>query len=492
MGNCGSDMFGAAADDLLAYQTLKVVRIKDHRLGFIYYGLIMLIIVFIFGYEMLYCNNHFDKRDVFGTPRIALRQPTINLCDPHDPGCQGNFSSLQDLPYCSSYRGNSTEVHPDAREDCRIADRYSLLPNGVSGNTVLIPTRIAATRETPSCNPGPGNNWTCGREYSREPPHVQFVADIERYSILLSHSYHRDTFSGNNNRVMGYYSECDTTGLSKKEERWQRALFGASECMGTVRRLPIECLDGQCHFQEPFDSLAAEPRGRSPGDSLSALQGRGGAGSRRLGGGKSSGTSKRLAASEEFTDDQAPGVPNARGRRPRRPRFDMGFVDDGVFAVPEGDVFSLGKLLSLAGVDSLDTATNRDGRPLRKVGTVINIDVRYSNLVPFASTFGHGEVTYEYHISLNPMHQVQDELVVGDMLGQAGRTIEQRNGVLIVVTVEGSLGFFSIVNLLLMLAEAASMLAVATILTDKIAIYFMERAPIYYGSKYEEPRIGEA
>jgi len=149
--------------------------------------------------------------------------------------------------------------------------------------------------------------------------------------------------------------------------------------------------------------------------------------------------------------------------------------------------------LQLAGVTSLDNATNNDGEPLRSSGTVVNVEVRYSNLVPFASTFGRGEVTYEYHVSLKPLHQVKDDYVSSWGLALGGRrrtrTTERRNGILFVVNVGGEFGFFSILNLMMMLAEAASMLAVATILTDKIAIYFMERAERYYESKYEEPTM---
>eukprot|EP00443_Scrippsiella_acuminata_P064260 CAMPEP_0115479710 /NCGR_PEP_ID=MMETSP0271-20121206/56878_1 /TAXON_ID=71861 /ORGANISM="Scrippsiella trochoidea, Strain CCMP3099" /LENGTH=456 /DNA_ID=CAMNT_0002907333 /DNA_START=111 /DNA_END=1481 /DNA_ORIENTATION=+ len=449
-------MCGPAADDLLAYQTLKVVRIKDHRLGVLYYGLILAIAVFIFGYEMLYCNNHFDKRDVSGTARLNLRHPTMNFCSPRQPDCLSNFTSLRDVPYCKTYRGSSSEVMPNKQGDCIIADKYMLLPDGVTGSQMLIPTMITTTEETQVCKPGPSNNWTCDKLYEKSNVQEVFVGDIEKYSILLSHSYHRDSFSGNNNRVMGYYLECDTSGMSKKELQLQKTIFGATDCMGTLRKLPIECLTDECNFKPPFKASSNS----SSGGVFTAWPAPGALG----------GVVGTMAA---YT---------SRG-------IDMGFANDGVFAVPEGDVFSLGKLLQLSGISSLDTATSLDGNPLRRGGTVINVDVEYSNLIPFASTFGQGEVTYEYSITQKPLHQVQDDILLWQQPGNTSRVTERKNGVLVVVNVKGSFGFFSLMNLMLMLAEAASMLAVATILTDKIAIYLMERAPLYYGSKYEEPKI---
>mmetsp|Transcript_114885 Transcript_114885/g.321055 ORF Transcript_114885/g.321055 Transcript_114885/m.321055 type:complete len:490 (+) Transcript_114885:96-1565(+) len=485
MGCWTSSMFGPAADDLLAYQTLKVVRIKDHRLGLIYYALIFLIVLFIFGYELLYCNDHFDKRDVSGTSRIALRHPTKEHCDPALPTCESNFSSLLNLSYCSVYAGAQ---NAGKQLDCEFADRLTLLPNGVMGNEMLVPTRIIATDETADCTPGPGNNYTCSNVFQHGESRERYVADIERFSILIAHSYRRDTLSGNNNRVLGYYMMCDISGMSDQELRVHKLVYGDSECAGIMRRKPIECVDDSCHFPQPgageSSTLVA---GLGVGDDAFAfgndrpgvLQGRRAG---RVGSGRSG---ARLGVG----GGSVPSGGSALSARSAPQDFD----DDGVFAIPEGDIFSIEKLLQLAGVTSLDNATNNDGEPLRSSGTVVNVEVRYSNLVPFASTFGRGEVTYEYHVSLKPLHQVKDDYVSSWGLALGGRrrtrTTERRNGILFVVNVGGEFGFFSILNLMMMLAEAASMLAVATILTDKIAIYFMERAERYYESKYEEPTM---
>jgi len=446
MGNaCGNALCGPAADSLLAYQTLKVVNIKDHRLGGVYYGLILLIIIFVFGYEILYCNDQFEKRDVSGTPQVMISQPTMGGCNARDPDCESNFTSMEELPYCSEYAGGLEPKVSHARP-CTFADRVSLLPNGVVGGYMMVPTRITTTHETQGCRPGKANGHTCRNEWVETDSEDHYVADIERYSLFISHTYHRDSLSGNNNRVLGYYLDCDLRGVGQREQNLKRLLYGDAACLGIVKRRPIECFDESCNFRE------------APRKELKRRKVRGGSG-----GG--------LAP-----DSGGKAVP-----------YD--YRTDGVYAVPNGDVFSVQKLMELAGVTSLDNATNGDGTPYREGGTVIDIEVRYSNLVPFESTFGHGEITYEYRVTAKPLHEVQDDLLRFWQPGSTTRTLERRHGVLFVVTVSGHFGFFSILNLMLMLAEAASMLAVATLLTDKIAIYMMERADVYFHSKYEETRL---
>mmetsp|Transcript_13396 Transcript_13396/g.35561 ORF Transcript_13396/g.35561 Transcript_13396/m.35561 type:complete len:264 (-) Transcript_13396:118-909(-) len=144
---------------------------------------------------------------------------------------------------------------------------------------------------------------------------------------------------------------------------------------------------------------------------------------------------------------------------------------EGIFAIPQGDVFSVAKILEIAGV-SLDESRRGDGSIARDNGLLIEVDIVYSNMHPFASTFGDTHVTYYYDIRVKPVRQMKTEFIVMDKHQEPGfREIEERYGVMLSVRVMGTFGFFSSMYLLIMLTTALGLLAAATVITDKFAMY---------------------
>ncbi len=47
-------LFGYSLDDLLSYSTVKLVRLRDKRLGLLHYTIMLLIFAYIVGYDLLY------------------------------------------------------------------------------------------------------------------------------------------------------------------------------------------------------------------------------------------------------------------------------------------------------------------------------------------------------------------------------------------------------------------------------------------------------
>merc|ERR1711879_192229 len=135
---------------------------------------------------------------------------------------------------------------------------------------------------------------------------------------------------------------------------------------------------------------------------------------------------------------------------------------------------------------------NEDGDLLRDGGVVMHIEARYNNLHPFTSTFGGKDISYEYHITTEPTHQVKDEIVIWTSEDSNKRLIESRHGVFIVVSVVGTFGFFSIANLLLMLATAATMLGLATLFTDKLATSMLADKEFYSEKKFDNVYLSDS
>mmetsp|Transcript_15263 Transcript_15263/g.24893 ORF Transcript_15263/g.24893 Transcript_15263/m.24893 type:complete len:558 (+) Transcript_15263:74-1747(+) len=463
-------------DDTLAYETRKIVRIRDKRLGIVHLIFVSVIALYVVGFQILYLNGHFEKRDVDGTARMTIQQPTRNGCNPNKPYCKSDFHALTELPYCSVYAGVSNEVAPEHRRACTFADQHTLAPFGMLQGEMLVPTRIDQMREHKGCSPEAANGYTCDNEYEIDSDHhVTYVADIERYTILVSHTFSRRHIEGNNVNIQGHLMVCEES--QDKDDKVKVAatvatelLTGISTCRGTWVKKPIECINSKCpflkkgkpsSFLQNIESTFEDSDVVAPERSSSHLR----PGSKRVG------VKTALVVEEE--DEDSDGVNPAD------------LAAGGYFAIPQGDVFRVSKLLELSGL-SLDNSFNSEGEPLREAGTVILIEVVYTNLHPFLSSFGVMDVQYYYKVSRRPMDEMKTELYAArqpDYLNS--RIIEDRHGLYVVVKIGGEFGFFSIVYLLVMLTTTVALISAAGVITDKLAVYVMPEKDTYYSHKYE-------
>jgi len=157
-----------------------------------------------------------------------------------------------------------------------------------------------------------------------------------------------------------------------------------------------------------------------------------------------------------------------------------------VWASSWGDMFKIGKLLELAHID-LDRDFNIDGMSSRMAGTILEVEVIYENLMPFLSSFGQSQVQYTYRIKEKKLPYMSREYLAPVQPAEypERRTIVYQGGILIVFTVAGQFGFFSIVYLLIMLTTSLALLATAAKVTDVISIYVHPRRRNYFHLKYE-------
>merc|ERR1719235_2548873 len=161
---------------------------------------------------MLYRNEHFQKRDVEGTARMTIQQPTVKGCNPNKPTCKSDFRSLEQLPYCMAYNGPDVGIKPEHKQRCVFADQHTLAPTGMLESNMLIPTRIDQMVEHRNCAPSAENHYTCDNEFSLDTePEIIYTADVERFTLMLAHSFRRDTLQGNNGEIQGYFMECEVT-----------------------------------------------------------------------------------------------------------------------------------------------------------------------------------------------------------------------------------------------------------------------------------------
>lgn len=463
---------GLHLDDVLAYETRKIVLIRDRRLGLTYWSFVVCIAIYVVGYQILYLNGHFEKKDVEGTARMTIQQPTRNGCNPNKPGCKSDFRALTELPYCNVYNGSLYEVTPKFRHPCIFADQHTLAPTGMLQGEMLVPTRIDQMYERKGCTPSAANGYTCDNEYELdEKRDTHYVADIERFTIMVSHTYRRGHIEGNNINIEGQLLECETddedTVMKAAASKTKDVLLGRRECKGSYIKKPIQCISNKCpflkkkrggSFLQGFEKVVEDATADVPVRS----------GHHRVG----SKSGKKTALVTEEADNHEAANPAE-------------LLAGGYFAIPQGDIFRIDKLLELSGV-SLDYSINSEGEPLRESGTVLLIEIFYTNMHPFLSSFGFTDVSYYYKVTRRPMDEMKTEfLSVGQHNYPNTRSIENRHGLYIIVKVGGEFGFFSIVYLLIMLTTAIALISAANVITDKLAIYAMSEKETYCEHKYE-------
>jgi len=73
---------------------------------------------------------------------------------------------------------------------------------------LFIPTPIDTNIEKRSCTPSEENEYTCQNEFSVDPnPAIVYVADIERYTLMIAHSYNRGYIKGSATLLQGFHNE---------------------------------------------------------------------------------------------------------------------------------------------------------------------------------------------------------------------------------------------------------------------------------------------
>lgn len=200
------------------------------------------------------------------------------------------------------------------------------------------------------------------------------MADVERYTLLITHSFHRGHLEGNSNRLQGHYLECVPVDRGALEE-FTHDLDEQGSCDGEWVRKQVECINDSCRKMQEMGSKGTFHLGGR--GSAAFLQ-----------------NSSVMAASlvddsEQHSEDWTPEAqrPGAKGREPqllaaekasqptpllmdtrawetelkrqqdedkahekesRRP--DVGkFNPPDVFAIKDGDIFKLSKILEPGG-----------------------------------------------------------------------------------------------------------------------------------------------
>lgn len=462
----GDKIAGVDVDELFAYSTPRVVKIKDRSLGVTKLLLMFAIFCYIIVFQVAYKGEHFEVDEVEGISRMQWQQPTMKWCNPMHKDCLSNITNAENLPYCRQYMG--TEEYKGSEQlTCTNKDAWELpvsLPAGV-----LMPTHISEYEQRRLCGP---DVVECTAKFrfedeaskdahlqrgtgEAEPVRDVFVADVEQFTVLIDHSF--STASGklayDDYAMQGYWLDCSGPG---------------DDC----EKKPIKCIHSKCKAMG-FELLQeTDSDGQRPAPVRSG---------RRL---RTGHEHKDLGLLEDATTEEAR---QAIGLKTATEQFN-------VIALSDGDVLSIATMLKMArpgsrlkaappGGYNLDDIVSSDGETRRMRGGAIVVRIDYENAGHWRLFRPKDPPTYTISVTMRPANEFK-HLYVSRTEGD-GREVTKAYGQLIIVQQVGRICTFSIMHALIVLMTAMALLGVSNLVTDTLALYVMPRKEQYTDLKYK-------
>ncbi|KAK5578685.1 hypothetical protein RB653_008358 [Dictyostelium firmibasis] len=156
-------------DSLFSYSTIKIVRIRDKRLGILHFAFLIGIILYIIVGTIFLQKKYLALESPIGSIRTSLQSPSVKPSN---------------LPYCLN-NGSDTSYEGYPNKPCQYWDEYLVLYPPSEESSMFITTRC--TQETQStvngCNlsePSCVYNTTSSADF--------YIANVENFTILLDHT----------------------------------------------------------------------------------------------------------------------------------------------------------------------------------------------------------------------------------------------------------------------------------------------------------------
>ncbi|KAM9996721.1 hypothetical protein ACTFIZ_001669 [Dictyostelium cf. discoideum] len=169
-------------DDLFQYSTVKIVRIRDRRLGILHLSFLVGIIAYIVVYSAIIKKGYLFTEVPIGSVRTSLKSPNT-------------FAT--NLTYCANQQ-HSGSTYPFTPLDCNYWDeQLALFPVG-QDSTFTCTTRVRLSNQSANCD---FTSPTC--KFIDEPGSAQniYIADIESFTILIDHTMYASSSGSQFNAV---------------------------------------------------------------------------------------------------------------------------------------------------------------------------------------------------------------------------------------------------------------------------------------------------
>eukprot|EP00930_Biecheleria_cincta_P031197 TRINITY_DN21653_c0_g1_i1.p1 TRINITY_DN21653_c0_g1~~TRINITY_DN21653_c0_g1_i1.p1 ORF type:complete len:503 (-),score=71.04 TRINITY_DN21653_c0_g1_i1:158-1666(-) len=495
-------MFSAAeslaASTFATYPTPKVVRIISWKLALLRYSLLLLVFLFIFLNQILLRGNHLRTVSLSGNAQISVHLPTIGNCDSFLSDCNIDFTPLDKLRYCKQGQ--------DRIEDCKqcvYRDPTELSAASGPGQDALIPTNIRTFVQRRKCFPSEYNDWSCPDgifEFVNEDGSVHlendktqpwsdlFVADVERFRLLLDHSALSDGgVNAESFQMSGTWLNCT-------------AHHGTRSC----RKEPILCFSSGCaHDPEHHQASLELLKGAAPVATKEGI-------TKALNNseeGKAKSPAKSKSRRRRRSPQHLPSLAAFESEEEEPETFDdlesryieRAMENNLAVSLQKGDIFPVSLLLKMAGVSLDGLPALRNKSTYRAEGFSVTIRVHYTNIRPWVGlhvlpwmTQERQGLRYSVEAIRHPsqafkrrvVSEENKNLTSGHLLGR--RVVEEDHGISIVVQQYGDMKVWDFGYTLVILTTTLAMLAVSNCILDAVAFSCMEKSHEYQQLKYED------
>jgi len=181
---------------LVTYKTPKLVSVRDKKLGLLFNLLQLTVIIYLVVYVCAYKCKHLVKEKATGLSRLTIQQPTKG-CNPLDHGCDSNFTAATKLPYCTQYKGDLKV--PD-QQACMFHDGVDISYEIPVPGTLYAISRYSKFKQKKDCDPESSDDFGCHGTLYRSAKEKQeqtfYMADIERFTLLLGHGFEASDDNG--------------------------------------------------------------------------------------------------------------------------------------------------------------------------------------------------------------------------------------------------------------------------------------------------------
>jgi hypothetical protein len=501
-------------DTVFPYPTAKIARIKDSRLGLLRYALQVLVAVYVIGYHIMWKGNHLETQDIAGVYQLQLAHPTRDYCDPVNIECMQNFTGMAELPYCAQ-----SAMPGSIKLPCEYWDASQLAQ--LTDQGLMIPTHVATYYQTKGCKPEAGNNWTCkgwlydyldrkgnvqvGKRGMASPISDLYIADIERYTLMIDHSVRSS---------MGA-----RTYASEMAGAWLDCANGDNQSDAGCIPRDISCGHKDCHGKAaPTTPVASQPVPEMMNSVKQSKRKTGGKKSLRRPAVKFMETDSNVEELSQVLDqgtsvDLKPDVQADSSKQPRQATVDSdddkgvpvrmsveGLEKLGVVNLLQGDIFTISKLLKAANV-SLDEKRHNVpawvGGSYRSSGFVLVVRIHYTNKEPW---LGMKVLPWKqlgptpHYTHRITKHASHDDFMLrqvypgGPKDPPNARVVKEYHGIRVLVEQSGTIALWNNVQLLLILTTTLALTTLFAWCTDMVALYCLPQSEEYWAIKYERPR----
>lgn len=179
-------------DDVFAYKSVRTVRIRDRRLGLVFYAIQLAIFAYVIAYQIVLRQQYMKEYDVIASARMQLLRPSFNYRWPGGVAPYCNTANGTGFPYTTyifptpGYYQYTMNGILAAQGTCAYLDANSSVPDPLEKDAIFLATRTTLTTQIASPSECNASQYTyC--DWNSTSNEVFFTADAEMFTLLIDH-----------------------------------------------------------------------------------------------------------------------------------------------------------------------------------------------------------------------------------------------------------------------------------------------------------------